>query len=426
MRGPAFVVAFAVTLASTAWAQQPARSPEPMPVDSAVTIGRLPNGLRYYIRENRRPENRAELRLVVNAGSILEDPDQLGLAHFAEHMAFNGTKHFQKQDLVDYLERIGMRFGADLNASTSFDETIYELVVPSDSAHFLTQGFQILEDWAHGVSFDTTEIRKERGVVIEEWRLGQGAGNRIRNKVYPVLFRGSRYAERLPIGTRASLEGFDPKALVRFYRDWYRPDLMAVVAVGDFDRSNVERMIREHFGRIPPAPKRARVRAAYTVPPRTRAGAVIATDKEAPVSRVEVHYMRPAQQKGTVAGASWPCVPTRRSPRRAAAPATRCAPWRRSRSRRSCPTRASRADSRRCSRRSSGSSATASARVSSSGPSAVSSGSSRAHTPSGTTPSPGAWRAPTWITSSPASRFRASARSWRRRAASCPASRTVR
>ncbi|MGH7515487.1 MAG: M16 family metallopeptidase, partial [Gemmatimonadales bacterium] len=270
-------------------------------VDSAVTIGRLPNGLRYYIRENHRPEKRAELRLVVNAGSILEDPAQLGLAHFAEHMAFNGTEHFQKQQLVDYLEGIGMRFGADLNASTSFDETIYKLVIPSDSAHLLAQGFQILEDWAHGVSYDTTEIRKERGVVIEEWRLGQGAGNRMMNKVYPVLFKGSRYAERLPIGTKASLDGFDPKALVRFYREWYRPDLMAVIAVGDFDGREVERQIQAHFGRILGAPKRARVRATYTIPPRTTAGVVIATDKEATVSRVQVNFLRPARPKGTVA-----------------------------------------------------------------------------------------------------------------------------
>jgi zinc protease len=186
-------------------AQNPAPSVSPsaaLPLDPAVRMGRLPNGLRYYVRKNGRPEKRAELRLVVNAGSVLEDPDQLGLAHFTEHMAFNGTVHFAKQALVDYIEAIGMRFGADLNASTSFDETIYQLLVPTDSAHLVTRGFQILDDWAHGLSFDTTEIRKERGVVIEEWRLCQGAQTRMLRKQFPVLFRGSRYADRLPIGTR--------------------------------------------------------------------------------------------------------------------------------------------------------------------------------------------------------------------------------
>src|SRR5207249_3073328 len=175
-----------------------------LPVDPALTIGQLHNGLRYYIRQNHRPEKRAELRLVVNAGSILEDPDQRGLAHFVEHMAFNGTTHFKKQELVDYIERIGMRFGADLNAATSFDETVFQLLVPTDSAQFLPQGMQILEDWAHGITFDTVEIRKERGVIIEEWRLGQGAGARMLNQQVPVLFRGSRYVDRLPKIGRAS------------------------------------------------------------------------------------------------------------------------------------------------------------------------------------------------------------------------------
>ena len=222
-----------------------------LPADPAVTVGKLPNGLTYYIRENRRPEKRAELRLVVNAGSLLEDEKQLGLAHFVEHMAFNGTKNFQKHELISYLESIGMRFGADLNAYTSFDETVYMLTVPTDSSNALTQGFRILEDWAHNVSFEAEEIEKERGVVIEEWRLGQGAEERMRDKYFPVLFRGSQYAVRLPIGTKANLETFKPADLVRFYRDFYRPDLMAVVAVGDFDKHRVEQLIKTHFGNIP-------------------------------------------------------------------------------------------------------------------------------------------------------------------------------
>lgn len=296
------LLALPFLLTSAAVAQRPTASAVPkdqIPVDSAVTIGRLPNGLRYYIRENRRPEKRAELRLVVNAGSVLEDPDQLGLAHFVEHMAFNGTRHFEKQALVDYIEGTGMRFGAHLNAYTSFDETVYQLVVPTDSAPLLAQGIQILEDWAHGLSFDSLEVEKERGVVIEEWRGGQGAGERLRKQQFPVLFRGSRYAERLPIGTRQSLEKFAPAALRRFYRDWYRPDLMAVIAVGDFDRNAVEQLIREHFSRIP-ARKAPRPRPRYGVPPRGAAAAAVATDREATGTRVNVHFIRPARPRGTV------------------------------------------------------------------------------------------------------------------------------
>ncbi|HEU4585581.1 MAG TPA: pitrilysin family protein, partial [Gemmatimonadaceae bacterium] len=172
----------------------------PLPVDSSVTIGKLPNGLRYYIRVNHEPRNRAELRLVVNAGSILEDSAQRGVAHFVEHMAFNGSTHFARQELVSYLESTGVRFGADLNASTSFDETIYLLTVPTDSAGLLSRGIQVLEDWAHGLSFDSSEVDRERGVVIEEWRRGRGASQRISDKIFPVLFAGSRYAKRIPIG----------------------------------------------------------------------------------------------------------------------------------------------------------------------------------------------------------------------------------
>ena len=171
-----------------------------IPLDSAVRAGTLPNGLRYFIRRNGRPENRLELRLVVNAGSVLEDADQKGLAHFVEHMLFNGTRRFEKNDIVSYLESIGVRFGADLNAYTSFDETVYILPVPSDKPELVERSFDVLEDWASGALFDSLEVVKERGVVLEEWRMGLGADARIRDQQFPVLFQGSRYAERLPIG----------------------------------------------------------------------------------------------------------------------------------------------------------------------------------------------------------------------------------
>ena len=276
-------------------APEPPPSPK-LPVDPNVTLGTLQNGVRYIIRENKRPENRAELRLVVNAGSILEDEDQQGLAHFVEHMAFNGTRNFPKQDLVDYLESIGMRFGPDLNAYTSFDETVYMLQVPTDSARVVTQAFRILEDWASGVLFEAEEIDKERGVVIEEWRLGQGAGARLRDKQFPILLKGSRYAERLPIGKKAVLDTFRHDAARRFYRDWYRPDLMAVIAVGDFEAEWIEGLIREHFGRIPAASE-PRERTLHPVPGHEETLFTIATDPEATRTNVAIYYKQPVREQ---------------------------------------------------------------------------------------------------------------------------------
>ncbi len=291
------LLALSLPAAAPLVAQAPADSL--LPIDRAVTLGTLPNGLRYYIRANHRPEHRAELRLVVNAGSILEDPDQRGLAHFVEHMAFNGTTHFAKQELVDYIESIGMRFGADLNAGTSFDETVYQLQVPTDSVQIVRKAFQILEDWAHGVSFDTAEIRKERGVVLEEWRLGRGAGQRMLDKELPVIFRGSRYAERLPIGTPECIQQCPPEAIRRFYGTWYRPDLMAVVAVGDFDPKAIEALIRERFGSISPSGA-ARARERVSVPARSDPEVFVASDPEATSTGVSVYLLRPSGRRGTL------------------------------------------------------------------------------------------------------------------------------
>ncbi len=269
-----------------------------LPVDPAVTVGELDNGLRYYIRRNSRPEERAELRLVIDAGSVLEDEDQLGLAHFIEHMAFNGTENFEKQELIDYLQLIGMRFGADVNAYTSFDETVYMLTVPTDSAEIVETAFQILEDWAHSLMFDSVEVEKERGVVLEEWRLGQGAYARIRDQQFPVLFRGSLYAERLPIGKPEVLESFDHDTLKKFYADWYRPELMAVVAVGDFDPAWIEDLVHRHFSGIegPPDP---RVRPDVPVPGHDETLFSIATDPELTLSNVSVTWKLPLSEDAT-------------------------------------------------------------------------------------------------------------------------------
>jgi zinc protease len=293
------LLAFTALLAVPPLAAQGPSPNDPLPVDPAVTIGTLENGLRFYIRENSRPEERAELRLVVNAGAVMEEDDQNGLAHLVEHMAFNGTANFEKQELVNYLESIGMEFGPSINAFTGQDETVYMLRVPTDDPEIVATAFQILEDWAHQLTFDPEEIDKERGVVIEEWRGGRGASARMRDKQFPVLFKDSRYAERLVIGTREILETFPHEALIRFYRDWYRPDLMAVVAVGDFDGAVVEGLIRQHFSRIPAHPN-PRPRQVFPVPPHDETLFAIATDPEATDNQVAVLYKQPSRETSTV------------------------------------------------------------------------------------------------------------------------------
>ena len=260
-----------------------------LPMAPEVKIGKLPNGLTYYIRKNVEPKNRAELRLVVKAGSILENDAQLGLAHFTEHMAFNGTKNFEKSELIDFLEKSGVKFGADLNAYTSFDETVYMLPVPTDSMHVFKTAFQILEDWAHNVTFDNTEIDKERGVVIEEWRRGLGAQERMRAKYFPVILKGSQYAKRLPIGTKENLESFKYSTLKSFYKDWYRPDLQAVMVVGDIDIAETEKLIKQHFGSIPKAVN-PKPRKQFTVPVQPGTDALVMTDPEQTYNLVQIFY----------------------------------------------------------------------------------------------------------------------------------------
>jgi zinc protease len=293
----AALLTLAIALPSLVSGQQALGTP--LPADPNVRMGTLANGLHYYIRQNAKPEKRAELRLVVNTGSIQEDDDQLGYAHFIEHMAFNGTEHFKKNELVDYLQSIGLRFGADLNASTSFDETVYNLTVPTDTARIVDKGFLVLADWAHGQLFDSTEVVKERGVVLEEWRGGKGAGERMFRQALPVVFKGTRYLNRLPIGTDTSIMNAQPSVLRRYYTQWYRPDLMAVVAVGDFNVAEIEALINKHFGPIPAA-RNPRARPATPVPDNQAPLVSIATDKEATSSFIQVGFKRAHEQTRTV------------------------------------------------------------------------------------------------------------------------------
>jgi len=271
---------------------------EAIPPDPAILIGKLDNGLTYYIKKNSKPEQRIELRLVVNAGSICETDGQQGLAHFMEHMCFNGTKNFPSNRMIQMLEEMGVGFGSELNAYTGFDETVYMMKIPSDREEWVERGFQAIEDWAHQVSMDSKEIDKERGVIIEEWRMGLGADERMQSKYVPVLFRGSRYAERLPIGKIDVIKSFQYDTLKAFYNTWYRPDLMAVIVVGDIEAETAERKIKEHFGSIPKA-EQPKPRIVYPVPGNEEPLVSIVTDREATGYTIQVMFKHPAASSVT-------------------------------------------------------------------------------------------------------------------------------
>jgi len=260
-----------------------------LPVDPYVKIGKLSNGLTYYIRQNKKPDQKVELRLVVNAGSILENDNQQGLAHLSEHMAFNGTKNFKKNEIISFLQSIGVGFGNDLNAYTSFDETVYILPIPTDKPGNIEKGFQILDDWAHNVTDNDSDIDGERPIVLEESRLGKGAQDRINRKIFPLLFAGSLYAKRLPIGIDSIVEHAPYDALRSFYKDWYRPNLMAVIVVGDIDPSKAEALVKKYFGPNR-NPQNERERIHPEVPPYKKSVAEVITDKEATSFMYRVYY----------------------------------------------------------------------------------------------------------------------------------------
>ncbi|TXI95132.1 MAG: insulinase family protein [Burkholderiaceae bacterium] len=266
-----------------------------IPYSPKLIKGKLANGLTYYIQKNTKPEQKVEMRLVVNAGSVLEDEDQQGLAHFTEHMAFNGSRHFKKNELVSFLESIGVKFGADLNAYTGFDETVYILPIPTDKPDNFEKGMMVLADWASGLRFDAEEIEKERGVVLEEARLGKGAGERLRQQTLPKILHGSKYADRLPIGKEETIKTFKHEALKRFYADWYRPDLMAVVIVGDIDPKKAQTLVEKHFAGLK-NPSKKRPRTIETLPLQNLDDALVAVDKEANLASVNISQTRLLQK----------------------------------------------------------------------------------------------------------------------------------
>lgn len=272
-----------------------------LPLNKDVRYGKLANGLAYYIQHNEKPENRVEFRLAVNAGSNQEDETQKGLAHFVEHMAFNGSKHFSKNELVNYLEGIGTKFGAHLNAYTSFDETVYQLQLPTDKKEILDKGLTVLEDWANGLSFDNNEIDKERGVVFSEWRSGLGANKRLMEKFLPIMYYKSRYAERLPIGDTAILLRGKAERLTSFYKTWYRPNLMAVVIVGDINVDDMEKEIKSRFSTLQ-NPTNEEKKITFTLPEHKETLVSIATDPEATYSRAMIVYKHPAENNNSIEG----------------------------------------------------------------------------------------------------------------------------
>jgi zinc protease len=274
---------------------------ELMPVDPDATVGTLPNGLRYYVRPNGKPARRAELRLVVKAGSVLEDDDQKGLAHFVEHMEFEGTQHFPGTSLVEFLSSLGLSIGPDANAATRYNDTQYTLRVPTDVTGVLDRALLVLEDWAHGASFDQRGIERERGIVLSEWRMNLGASERTADAIRRAQLEGSRYAIRPVIGDPEIISNASREALTRFYRDWYRPDLMAVIVVGDIDRDATVAMIESHFSSLT-ATKPVRLRQAFDVPDRPGTRYAIVTDKETTNTAVELTDLRPARNQGSVNG----------------------------------------------------------------------------------------------------------------------------
>lgn len=284
-------------LPASIWAQVTDLN-QKLPTDADVRIGELENGLKYYIRQNAKPEKKVDLRLVLNAGSILETDKQVGLAHFMEHMVFNGTKNFPKNELINYLQSIGVKFGQHLNAYTSFDETVYFLPLPSDDPKKLETGFQILEDWAFNANLEGQDIDDERGVVIEEYRTRLGANTRMMEQYLPKMLHKSHYANRLPIGTKENLETFKHEEIRQFYKDWYRPNLMAVIVVGDINVDEMEAKIKKHFGKYK-NPTNEKVRKTFDIPNHKETFVSVSTDKEATSANVQIIYKDDEESKAT-------------------------------------------------------------------------------------------------------------------------------
>lgn len=269
-----------------------------LPKSKDVIYDSLSNGLKYYIKKNAKPEKRAEIQLVIQAGSLQEKPSQFGLAHFLEHMAFNGTTNFPGNEVIKYMESTGMRFGSDINASTSWERTYYTLQVPTDNKKMFEDGFVVLKDWLSGITLDIKDIDKERTVIIEEWRMRtQNAQGRVQLKQFELLFEGSAYSN-MTIGDTTVIMHAPKKEFVDFYNDYYKPDISAVIAVGDFDPKEVEAKIKSMFSSIP-KPKKATDIGEYPIKFDGKSKAVVIADAELPASSISMIVKMPAGEKGT-------------------------------------------------------------------------------------------------------------------------------
>jgi len=262
-----------------------------IPIDPDIYMGVFENGMSYYIKENKKPASVLELRLIVKAGSLNENENQKGLAHFIEHMAFNGTEHFEKNDLVKYLESQGARFGPDLNASTSFERTTYKLQIKVDRETQIDTALMVLKDWAFGISFDSLEIEKERGVVLAEWRSRLSSGQRMLEQYFPLLYKGSKYADRMPIGDPDIIKNASQATIKSFYNKWYRPELMAIVIVGDTDLAIIKQKTKQVFGSIDPSPKPKKVER-IVLPDLNNAEYIALSDKEEAFTNIQVIYRK--------------------------------------------------------------------------------------------------------------------------------------
>lgn len=305
MRNRVFLaLTLCITLITTGFAQNKKAAKvnlnEQIKLNGKVRTGKLANGLTYFVRSNNKPANRAEFQIAVNAGSVLEEPNEVGLAHFTEHMNFNGSRQYPGNSMISELEKKGIVFGREINAYTGFDQTVYTLTLPTDDKELFDMGLKILDGWAFGALMTGEEIDKERGVIIEEWRMGQGGSERLRAKTFGTMLKGSKYAERLPIGTLDRLQNFVYDDIRGFYRKWYRPDNIAVIVVGDFDADEMEQKVIDFFTMVQ-APCTPTQRPVYTIDNNKEPLVCVATDKEATSTSVQMFYKHPAKEVKTIA-----------------------------------------------------------------------------------------------------------------------------
>lgn len=281
--------AICISIVQISFGQQK-NAEKPIERDTAIRTGVLENGMTYYVRHNNKPANMADFYILHDVGAAQEEDNQNGLAHFLEHMAFNGTKNYPNKNLIEYLESIGVQFGANLNAGTGQQSTVYMMKdVPLKRGAIIDSALLILNDWSHYISLLPEEIESERGVILEEMRTGTNASRRMFDKQAPLIFNNTILSKRLVIGTEEILKNFTPQDIRDFYNSWYRTDMQAVVVVGDFDADKMEQQVKELFSKIP-AVKDAKPKQDIVIPPYEEDKVLVLSDPEWPISLVSIYY----------------------------------------------------------------------------------------------------------------------------------------